>query len=161
HYEVSNFARPGFASRHNEAYWDGRPYLGLGNGAHSYAHPVRRWNVRDWGEYRKRLERGDSPEESSERLDAEATALEEIWLGLRTARGLATAGWGTEALALISGWERAGLGEARDGRVHLTAEGWLGLDGLAVELERARARDAREARGQDRAPGSETPARAG
>ena len=161
HYEVSNFARPGFASRHNQAYWDGRPYLGLGNGAHSYAHPIRRWNVRDWGEYRTRLRRGESTEESRERLDAEAAALEEIWLGLRTASGLATAGWGAEALRLASGWERAGLAEVREGRVRLTARGWLGLDGLAVELERARARDARSAGGRARAAASTTAARAG
>ena len=50
-YEVSNFARPGFASQHNSVYWSGEPYVGLGNGAHSYRHPVRRWNLRDWDAY--------------------------------------------------------------------------------------------------------------
>ena len=51
HYEVSSFSYPGFESRHNSAYWDGRPYLGLGNSAHSYSGFYRRWNVRDWGAY--------------------------------------------------------------------------------------------------------------
>jgi oxygen-independent coproporphyrinogen-3 oxidase len=145
HYEVSNFARPGHASRHNEAYWDGRPYLGLGNGAHSYAHPVRRWNVRDWGEYRMRLNSGAAPEEGREGLDEGAAALERIWLGLRTSRGLATVGLGEEALDVVAAWERAGLAERRSDRVRLTATGWLGLDGLAVELERAVSRAPRGA----------------
>ena len=140
HYEVSSFARPGHASRHNEAYWDGRPYLGLGNGAHSYAHPLRRWNVRDWAEYRTRLQSGATPEEGRERLDEEAVALERIWLGLRTSRGLATEGMGEEALALVAAWEREGLASRGAGRVRLTANGWLALDGLAVELERAGSR---------------------
>jgi len=136
-YEVSNFARPGFASRHNAAYWDGRPYLGLGNGAHSYAHPLRRWNVRDWDTYSGRLARGETPEESRERLDETAAALERVWLGLRTARGLATEGFGPEALGLLAEWRRDGLAEVHEGRVTLTAEGWLGLDGLSVALDRA------------------------
>jgi putative oxygen-independent coproporphyrinogen III oxidase len=61
HYEVSNFARDGLVSRHNSVYWSGEPYLGLGNGAHSFVSPVRRWNLRDWEDYRSCLARTESP----------------------------------------------------------------------------------------------------
>jgi oxygen-independent coproporphyrinogen III oxidase len=67
HYEVSNFALPGAESRHNQAYWQHRPYIGLGPGAHSYEPPIRSWNVRDWAEYRGRLEAGE-PEDGRETL---------------------------------------------------------------------------------------------
>jgi oxygen-independent coproporphyrinogen-3 oxidase len=140
HYEVSNFARPGYASRHNAAYWDGRPYLGLGNGAHSYTHPLRRWNVRDWGAYCARLAAGRSPEEARESLDPSAEALERVWLALRTARGLQTALLGRESLQVTRRWERAGLATVEAGTLRLTATGWIGLDGLAVELDGAMAR---------------------
>lgn len=137
HYEVSNFAKPGMASRHNTAYWTGAPYLGLGNGAHSYAEPVRRWNVRDWAAYRDTLREGRTPEEGRETLDAAALRLERIWLGLRTSRGLATEGLPPRATALIAAWERAAWATSDAGRVRLSAEGWLLLDRLAVELDTA------------------------
>jgi len=140
HYEVSNFARPGFESRHNAVYWDGRAYLGLGNGAHSYAHPLRRWNARDWAAYRSRLLAGGSPEESRERLDDEARALERIWLGLRTARGVPLAELGSVARTRAAAWARDGRAILADGRLCLTPAGWLELDGLAVELDSAAAR---------------------
>jgi oxygen-independent coproporphyrinogen-3 oxidase len=135
HYEVSNFARPGHASRHNAVYWDGRPYLGLGNGAHSYAHPIRRWNVRDGGAYRSRLLAGAPPEESREQIDEEARALERTWLGLRTSQGLPLAELGAAARSRAEAWARDGRAVLVDGRLRLTAEGWLQLDGLAVELD--------------------------
>jgi oxygen-independent coproporphyrinogen-3 oxidase len=137
HYEVSNFGLPGYASRHNQVYWDGRPYLGLGNGAHSYARPLRRWNVRDWGAYRARLARGEPAEEGREHLGDEAEALERVWLGLRTSGGLRLDELGAEALALVAAWEAGGLAATIDRRVRLTPEGWLALDGLAVALEGA------------------------
>ena len=57
HYEISNFSKRGFSSRHNETYWHGVPYLGLGAGAHSYdGSKVRRWNLSDLDEYIKGLE---------------------------------------------------------------------------------------------------------
>ncbi len=135
HYEVSNFARPGYASRHNRVYWDGRPYLGLGNGAHSYAHPVRRWNVRDWAAYRARVLEGQAPEEGRERLDEEAAALERVWLDLRTRDGLGTGRLGPEARRLVEAWARDGLAVVVEGRVRPTPVGWLELDRLAVELD--------------------------
>jgi oxygen-independent coproporphyrinogen-3 oxidase len=139
HYEVSNFARPGAASRHNQAYWRGVPYLGLGNGAHSFAPPVRRWNLRAWEEYATRTAEGRSPEEGREALDADARRLERIWLGLRTSEGLAVRDLGEDAEAAAAAWERMGLAEMDDGTVRLTPEGWLVLDRLAVELDELRA----------------------
>jgi len=136
HYEVSNFAREGLVSRHNGAYWDGRPYLGLGNGAHSYRHPLRRWNVRDWEAYRARVLAGEPAEEGREELSDEAAALERVWLGLRTRDGLGGASsLSADGLALVERWVHGGLAELFDGRVRLTALGWLGLDGLAVDLD--------------------------
>ena len=139
HYEVSNFARPGFASRHNGAYWTGAPYLGLGNGAHSYAPPVRRWNLRDWDDYSRKAREGASPEEGREVLDSGALGLERIWLGLRTSAGLPLEELGEAPRRLITAWERERWA-VRDGPVvRLTPAGWLLLDRLAVELDSARA----------------------
>jgi oxygen-independent coproporphyrinogen-3 oxidase len=137
HYEVSNFARAGAMSRHNRAYWTGVPYLGLGNGAHSYAPPVRRWNLRDWDAYATRAREGRSPEEEREDLDAAAIRLEAVWLGLRTSDGLVLGGLGRAAADRARAWERAGLATLEGGTVRLTVEGWLLLDRLAVELDEA------------------------
>jgi len=135
HYEVSNFARPGFASRHNTAYWTEAPYLGLGNGAHSYAPPVRRWNLRDWNDYSTVAREGRTPEEGREVLDAGALRLERIWLGLRTSAGLPLEGLGELPLRLIADWEREGWAVREGASVRLTPAGWLLLDVLAVELD--------------------------
>ena len=135
HYEVSNFARDGLVSRHNSACWDGRPYLGLGNGAHSYRHPLRRWNTRDWEAYRRAVLSGDTPEEEREELSVDAARLERVWLGLRTRNGLARAALSREATAVAHEWERCGLAERGGDRVRLTPLGWLELDGLAVDLD--------------------------
>jgi oxygen-independent coproporphyrinogen III oxidase len=133
HYEVSNFALPGRESRHNAAYWEGVPYLGLGPGAHSYLPPERRWNGRDWDDYRARLAAGGSPEEGRE-VAAEASELERLWLGLRTDRGACV---GELAPAVFGPWVAAGWATLADGRLRLTPEGWLRLDRLAVELAAA------------------------
>ncbi len=137
HYEVSNFAREGARSLHNSAYWRGVPYLGLGNGAHSFLPPVRRWNVRDWTQYRGRSVRGESPEEGRERLDADARRLEEVWLRLRTDRGWPRAGAHVRVNRLLDGWIANGWAQAADSHVILTPDGWLVMDGLTVELDQA------------------------
>ncbi len=135
HYEVSNFARPGHASKHNGAYWTGSPYLGLGNGAHSYAHPVRRWNVRDWGDYRDAVTGGSTPEEAREYLEDDSIRLESIWLGLRTRSGVAEEPLAGAARRAVHRWEREGLAVREGGRVRLTPEGWLVMDRLSLELD--------------------------
>jgi oxygen-independent coproporphyrinogen III oxidase len=135
HYEVSNFARPGRESRHNQAYWQHRPYVGLGPGAHSFVPPDRSWNVRDWAEYRSRLAAGESPREGAETLCGPELDLEATWLGLRARNGLAVASLTRGQQALVGTWQAAGLASCADGQVRLTTEGWLLLDRLAVELD--------------------------
>lgn len=139
HYEVSNFALPGRESRHNGAYWRGVPYLGLGNGAHSYVPPRRWWNRRDWSAYRSAVAAGEAPRESAEEVSGEAEALERIWLDLRTRSGIVLSGLSEPQRALMRTWERHGWAEAAEaaGTLRLTAEGWLLLDRLSVELEGA------------------------
>lgn len=135
HYEVSNFARPGAESRHNQAYWQHRPYLGLGPGAHSYEPPVRSWNVRDWAEYQRRLAAGSAAEESREILTAADVALERVWLGLRTRAGLALDSLSPGQRERVLAWRAQELADMEGGRVRLTPRGWLLLDRLVVELE--------------------------
>ncbi len=139
HYEVSNFAMPGNESRHNRVYWEGGAYLGLGNGAHSFSEPLRRWNVRAWDEYARVTGAGRLPVAGEETVSPDAARLERIWLGLRTDRGLPWGDLAASADDLAARWVRHGWArrEAQSGdeRVRLTAEGWLLLDGLSVELE--------------------------
>jgi oxygen-independent coproporphyrinogen-3 oxidase len=137
HYEVSNFARPGAQARHNAVYWRGGTYLGLGNGAHSYAHPVRRWNVRDWETYRRRLLAGEPAEAGREVIDDAAAELERTWLGLRTTQGLDVRPDRSAARALTDRWMTRGLATASGDTVRLTPRGWLQLDRLTVELDGA------------------------
>ena len=61
HYEVSNWAKPGFECRHNLGYWERRPYVGLGAGAHAYRDDVRWWNVRPPETYLEQVEAGELP----------------------------------------------------------------------------------------------------
>lgn len=138
HYEVSNFARPGFESRHNRAYWTGVPYLGLGNSAHSFVPPVRRGNLRGWGEYLEAVSSGRVPWVDEDRPDDAGLRLERVWLELRTDAGLARSSLGSEAAGkAVDRWERAGLIHRDPERVRMTAEGWLVLDSLVLELDRA------------------------
>lgn len=135
HYEVSNFARPGFASRHNLACWKGLPYLGLGNGAHSYADGRRWWNERDWPVYRDRIRATGRARADSEALTPEQSRLEAVWLALRTRGGLDAAILDEDASRLIRIWEERGLARREAESIRLTPEGWLVLDDLTLELE--------------------------
>ena len=134
HYEVSNFARPGHEGRHNRSYWTGVPYLGLGNGAHSFAPPLRRWNERDWETYSTRLGQGELPEAGRETLTTDQDRLERIWLGLRVSEGISVRGLGQEGRAVVEEWVATGLAVCHGTRVRLTPGGWLLLDSLSVEL---------------------------
>jgi oxygen-independent coproporphyrinogen-3 oxidase len=136
HYEVSNYARPGRRARHNSAYWTGRPYLGLGPSAHSFDGVVRSWNVAHWAAYEDLVVAGRDAIEASEILSGEQLLLERVYLGLRTAEGVALDGlrWPSAAgdRALTEGWA-----EMSGDRLRLTPEGWLRLDGIAEALTTA------------------------
>jgi oxygen-independent coproporphyrinogen-3 oxidase len=134
-YEVSNFARPGFESRHNLTYWELRPYLGLGNSAHSYRFPLRRWNLRSWSEYHRAVLKGVSPVAEEEELTPEAARLEALWLGLRTDTGIPLAALSHEGRALARGWVAKGYAVCESGTLRLTPEGWLLLDPLTLDLD--------------------------
>lgn len=88
HYEISNFALPGYASCHNSGYWDGTPYLGIGPGAHSFDGIDRRFNLPDVRAYIKQSARGQFPHET-EHLHGFERYNELIFTSLRTSRGLA------------------------------------------------------------------------
>jgi oxygen-independent coproporphyrinogen III oxidase len=137
HYEVSNFARPGRASRHNGVYWTGTPYIALGPGAHAYYPPERRWNLRGWGAYREALSRNELPVEGREVVSAGDAALEQLWLALRTRAGMPFAAMAPVQRQLAERWVERGWAEPGQARLRLNADGWLLLDRLAVELSAA------------------------
>ena len=138
HYEVSNFARRGRRAKHNSSYWNGSSYVGLGPGAHEYDGSVRRWNVDPYVEWARRLGQGFDPVDARETLEAENRAAERVYLGLRTSDGLRLTG---AELVRARDWVDAGWGTVSfDGRLTLTALGWLRLDSLAADLTLAGSR---------------------
>jgi oxygen-independent coproporphyrinogen-3 oxidase len=86
-YEISNYAIPGFESRHNSAYWTGDEYLGIGPSAHSFNGSHRWWNVRSNAAYIKAIGEGRVPSEG-ETLSTIDLLNEAIMLGLRTRDGI-------------------------------------------------------------------------
>jgi putative oxygen-independent coproporphyrinogen III oxidase len=131
HYEVSNWARPGYECRHNLGYWERRPYVGLGAGAHGYRNGRRSWNVRPPEEYLSMVERGELPIGGSEELEPADAYLEEVFLRLRILRGI-PASWvegGRE-----EPFVRSGLLVRDDGHLIPTERGMLLLNELVLGL---------------------------
>jgi oxygen-independent coproporphyrinogen-3 oxidase len=88
HYEISNWAKPAFESRHNLKYWRREPYLGFGAGAHSFSGTQRWANAHDAANYVSALHNGALPVEQLETLTSEAALEEELFLGLRQLDGI-------------------------------------------------------------------------
>lgn len=88
HYEISNWAKPGFASKHNLKYWRREPYLGFGAGAHSFSGSQRWANAHDAAAYVSAIESGRLPVEQLETITAEQALQEELFLGLRQLVGI-------------------------------------------------------------------------
>jgi putative oxygen-independent coproporphyrinogen III oxidase len=140
-YEVSNWARPGGASRHNRAYWRRQPTIGVGPGAHSFdGTRLRSWSAARLDGYLGALLPDDGtpphlPPGAGERLDAPGIRLETISLSLRTRDGLAASILPPSATAAVDAGRVAGLLEsADDGRIVLTPRGRLLADAIAVSL---------------------------
>lgn len=138
HYEISNFARPGYAARHNLGTWLGRNLLAVGPGAAGHTGNQRFANVEDVGRYLACVEAGRSPRGLGYRLGAEELCRERVILGLRLARGVAE-----EDLAAIADpafrerlaeFLARGLARRRAGRIRLTPRGWLVSNELLVHV---------------------------
>ena len=145
-YEISNHAQPGREARHNQAYWRGGPYLGLGAGAHSFAPsaaPMQtdaefgvRWqNVRDPARYRAAVEQDGHAVDESEALTRAQALGEHCWLGLRETRGISPADFQdrfgaslAETFPHVAGLQHDGLLEMRDERLVLSRRGLLVAD---------------------------------
>jgi oxygen-independent coproporphyrinogen-3 oxidase len=89
HYEISNYARPGFSSAHNRAYWLGKDYLGIGPSAFSTVEMHRWQNVCDYRDYTDRALSGQPARGSTENLTSEMKCTERIALSLRMREGIA------------------------------------------------------------------------
>jgi oxygen-independent coproporphyrinogen-3 oxidase len=131
HYEVSNYARNGRESRHNQAYWERRPYHGAGPSAHGFTGTTRYWNTRDTARYISLLEQGTLPREGEEGITQTMALREEIMLGLRTSRGVRA---GILPEKTVKRLIEAGRLQRMGTMVAPTPEGMLWADGMADEL---------------------------
>jgi oxygen-independent coproporphyrinogen-3 oxidase len=130
HYEISNYARPGFASSHNRGYWAGHDYLGIGPSAFSTVGMQRWQNVCDYRAYSDRVLADLSPIESTEALTPEMKRTERIALGLRTRDGISKQevdSWPNESRQFID----LGLLRETNGNFVLTPRGKLLADSVA------------------------------
>lgn len=141
HYEISNFARPGYRSRHNSSYWHQVPYIGLGAAAHSFDLNSRQWNVADLKLYIEEINNGIIPMEREE-LDNDTTFNDIITTALRTSDGIDLNAMETRLgkryrNTLISAAGKhieQGLLEIRHDRLRLTFEGIFISDMVMSDL---------------------------
>ena len=141
HYEVCNFAKKGYRSRHNSSYWKGEKYLGLGPSAHSFNGNERRWNVSNNQVYLQGIKMGQ-PKREIELLTSVQQLNEYIMISLRTIEGLdlkkIESSWAFEERKRIenhlSKYINAGLVKLEDPMARLTDEGMLRADGIASDL---------------------------
>ena len=140
-YEISNFALPGYHSRHNSSYWKGLPYLGLGPSAHSFNGKSRQWNVANNALYLSSIQNGVLPFEE-ELLTGLQQLNEYIMISLRTAEGISlekiASVWGEEKKQLISKTAESYLASgkllAENGYYRLSETGKFLADGIAADL---------------------------
>lgn len=140
HYETSNFARPGYYSRHNSSYWLGAPYLGIGPSAHSFDGASRQWNIANNALYIKAIESGSIPFER-EILSPEQRYNELVMTGLRTIWGLDLAQLNTLGAGFVAYFEKNAQRFVESGAMlrsgdvfTLSAEGKFLADGIAAAL---------------------------
>ena len=123
HYEISNFARPGFRSRHNSSYWNNTPYIGLGAAAHSYDGHFRSWNIADIRQYIESIEHGERHFES-EAIEGDTRYNDRLTVALRIREGI-------DLAELSPNYRDYCLKNARrfldDGLLHITPANHLAL----------------------------------
>ncbi len=147
-YEVSNFAKPSFKSRHNRNYWNHSNYIGFGPSAHSFwtlegsdEGPLRWWNVSSIVGYLERLDQGALPVAGSERLSDDQLLVEEVFLGLRS-EGIDIAGFrrrfGKDLLAgqfsRLNDLVENAMAVVENGKLRLTPRGYMICDEICASL---------------------------
>ena len=141
HYEISNFAKSGFRSKHNSSYWKGVHYLGLGPSAHSFNGEQRRWNVANNNTYIKSVHTV-TPQREVEILTSAQQLNEFIMISLRTMEGIdfnkIENGWGEDERKRLKKdlvkYVDSGLVTLNNNYAQLTDEGMLRADGIAADL---------------------------
>lgn len=138
-YEVSNYCRPGWHSRHNSRYWDRTPYMGFGAAAHSFDGQMRRWNIADVECYTQGALKGNVPYDEEQIGPTEAFN-EYLMTALRTPRGVERAQvdvrYWDALLRSAQPFVREGLLVATDDSLRPTPSGLLHADGIAASLFR-------------------------
>ncbi len=140
-YEISNFALPGYRSKHNSSYWQGKPYLGLGPSAHSFNGSSRQWNIANNALYQQAIEQGTIPFEE-EILTATQQLNEYIMTALRTIEGISLQNirmhWGNEKVTLLQHSAEKYFTSNKllleNDVLKLTEEGKFFADGIAADL---------------------------
>ncbi len=147
-YEISNYARPGWQSRHNSNYWQGGDYLGIGAGAHSYVScegnsvfGLRWHDERNPARYMEMVKREGTAVAESESVGLAKAAAEFMFVGLRMMNGVSTDDFSgrfgkrpEEFYPQIGAWVEEGLMEARGGAVRLTRRGVLVSNSIFVNF---------------------------
>ena len=141
HYEISNFAKPGFRSRHNSSYWKGKKYFGFGPSAHSYDGENRFWNISNNNVYITTINDDKIPFEK-ETLSHNQRLNEMIMISLRTMEGLSLQNFellageknSTQLLNAADKYINSGLLNKENSHLILTDEGKLLADGIAADL---------------------------
>lgn len=137
-YEISNFAKPGFESRHNSSYWNETPYLGVGPSAHSYNLSTRSWNVSNVSQYVKSISKGILPLEE-EQIDEITRYNDLITTALRTKEGIhlntLQEDYAQYLLEQSSEFVKEGtMIKTSDNRLALTRKGYYISDAIMAEL---------------------------
>ena len=136
-YEVSNFARQGYRSRHNWGYWTGIPYIGVGMSAHAYVDGRRQWNVSQIDTYLSLVEANRMPCAGTESLEGWEKRQEELWLQLRTCDGARLDTQECQALERSDKFDtmrRNGWLRLDRQRLTLTREGRMLADAIGLEI---------------------------
>lgn len=141
HYEISNFARRGFRSRHNSSYWQRVPYIGLGASAHSFDLRSRQWNVADVKTYISEIGKGNVPMEREE-LDKTTMFNDIVTTAMRTCEGIdldmISSDFGAAFHRQLTDNAKphitSGLAEVKDGHLRLTRKGIFVSDMVMSDL---------------------------
>ncbi|MEI6184086.1 MAG: radical SAM family heme chaperone HemW [Bacteroidota bacterium] len=141
HYEISNFAIPGYRSKHNSSYWQGKHYVGIGPSAHSFNGDSRQWNVANNALYIQAINNNILPSEK-EILTPHQQFNEYVMTALRTIDGIdlnyLTERYGNEKFLHVKKeiikWKEQGLAQVSEKNIKLTSAGKLMADGIASDL---------------------------